>query len=288
MLLLAAAAGNTGYRFDFSPDRLLGLLLIVLFGVFTASLLVKMIRTRSWKACRFQSALALIFLLAAVLYPLFSGNGSLLFSRPALLLLLGALLLTPAVLVFRKLIGSLVTLLVITLLIMAVLFLRGFHAFTGNTLIARIQVRDKSNGVMTLDILPEKNYGPGARTVMQLKGERFGVIVYQVIFDNLAVFFGKQTRFRWLGMTGLDNNFKQTSLKLFPDPWHYRELFTSMERNEVRLPFVRSVQADIASKLGASGSVYRVLIENDGGVTVQPAPAGESLPLETAVTVKPQ
>lgn len=285
--MFALAAADL-YRFDFSPGRLLGLLFIALFAVAAASLLLRMIRTRQWKECRGHAVFFTLFLIIAIVYPFSSGEGDLLISRPALLLFTGVLLLTPAVILFRKLIGSAVVLLAVALITAVFLILQGFHAFTGNTLIARIQVRQVSNGSMTLDIVPEKTYGPGERTVLHLKGDRFGVIVYQVIFDNFAVFFGKHTRFRWLGMTALDNNFRQTALKLFPDPWGYRKMFQAMEKNEVRLPFIRSVQADIASKAAVNGRIYRVLIENDGGVTLEPAPAGSSLPLQPSVPVKAQ
>ena len=69
-------------------------------------------------------------------------------------------------------------------------------------------------------------------------------------------------------MMSFGSNFIQRKVHFFSDGLSRKHLFESLEKRELALPFVRSVQADIATKLAIPGKRYSVWIENDGGVSI--------------------
>lgn len=269
-LPLIAAATPTRFGTDFSLPSLLTLLLLFLFAFFAVWTGRRAFKHRSMQGAWLQLGLAVAALAGCITQAILSGHGMRLLSPFALLFLLGALVLSFLIQTFRKTLGTLTVVLVVAALLLAFLFLRSLAAFTGSTLIATIHVLEKAEQTMTLRVTPEKEGGPEYPSLMRLKGDRFALIVYQVVFNDLAVFFGVKTRYAWLGMTAFDSGFKQTDLKLFPDFLQRKAVLEAMEKNEVRLPFVKSVQASMDSKLAFPGRAYQVFVENDGGVTIRP------------------
>lgn len=284
------------FLWDFSVPVLLSLLLLFL-GCFFLVLAVRQ-RTRYTRQLKkgekaipfwiYSLVMAFLFTSGAVLSVFLTETQSTLFSPFGLAALGFFLLFSILIQTFRKILGTLTALALIAALILAVLFIQSLHAFTGRTRIANIHVLEtartsdahsknhdnthdntKDGQRMTL-LLESLGNKPLAHPVtISLQGERFGVLVYQVIFNDLAVFLGAKTRYAWLGMTAFNRRFEQTDLHLFPDELKRRAIFTRLENNELRLPFVRSVQADIAIKLAREKRHYAVYVENDGGITVE-------------------
>jgi len=264
----AAIAAKYSYNFSIS------FLLVLLFLFLSIFYLVKFsrvyIKEKKLSKAAVPGIISFIFLAATLVTNFIQGSSSMLFSTFSIYFIIGALIVSILMQVFKKTIGSLVTFLVLGIIIMAVLFLRSLTAFTGSTKIAIIRVLDQKAGTMTLQIEPVNNTSVKYPSIIKLKGERFGVIVYNIIFSDLAVFFGAKTRYAWLGMTASTMGFKQTDLQLFKDFLNRKIIFEQIERNELRLPFIKSAQASVTYKIAITGKTYYVFIENDDGVSIRP------------------
>jgi hypothetical protein len=172
--------------------------------------------------------------------------------------------------IFKRSFGTVLVCCCVLLILVVVLFIRSLTAFTGRTLIANIQTLTADGKEMHLLVEPQNGSLPGQEESFSvvLQGDHFGLFVYQIIFDDAAVFLGAKTRYAWLGMTSFDGIFTQKDKLLFPDALSRAGIFDNLERRELSLPFVRSVQADIALKIAHPKMRYAVWIENDGGVTI--------------------
>ncbi len=213
---------------------------------------------------------SLAALVCAVLYGIFLGGLHVFTGAFSWTFLVAALLFSFLVQTFKRSFGTISGLVFAAFIIAIILFIRSLTAFTGRTLIARIHADLADGTQMTLLVEPQPGAIPTADRpfTITLPGERFGLIVYQIVFDDAAVFLGAKTRFAWLGMMSFGSNFIQKKVHFFSDGLSRKHLFESLEKRELALPFVRSVQADIATKLAIPGKRYSVWIENDGGVSI--------------------
>ena len=259
-----------GYALDLSVSTL-GLLLISAAGLFfMARTCKKLLRERSWKAVRVPLLTGAALLVLTLTLTLASGRGSLLTGSFYLffcLITFGLFLLWQFL---RKIAGSILLLTAIGLVLAVVLFIRSLAAFTGDTRIATVTVLSVGTNGISLQLEKAGPSGPEVPTLLRLKGERFGPIVYQAIFSDTAVFLGTKTRYAWLGMTAFDGTLRQSDLHLFPDSLKRMSVFSAMERREVRLPFIRSVQLSMDSKIAVAGSVYDIRVKNNGGILIEP------------------
>lgn len=270
MVLLAAAASAATPNIDLSFGSLPIYVLLFVFAWSGVLFARRAVRHRMPKQHIPSLVISLSALLGSAIYAIATGGLHVFTSPFVWLLLIGLLLGSFLVQTFKRSFGTAMGLLFAGCIIAIVLFIRSLTAFTGRTLIAFIHTDTVTEQEMTLLVQPQ----PGAIAgidrpfTMILPGERFGLIVYQVVFDDTAVFFGAKTRFSWLAMTSFGTNFVQKKVHFFPDGLSKKNLFESLEKREVSLPFVRSVQADIATKLAIQGKKYAVWIENDGGVSI--------------------
>ena len=262
---------NTGYTLDLSTGTL-GVLLLTALGIFfLAKAVKKALRNRSWKKGIMPGAIGLALLAGASVLAIAGGRGALLGSSFYLIFTTACLILFTLWQFVRKIVGSLLLLSLAGLFIAVFLFIRSLAAFTGETKIAVITVLDRDADSITLQLEKKNTSGPDVPTVLKLKGERFGTVIYQVVFDSTAVFLGSKTRYAWLGMTAFSSGARQTDLHLFPDSMKRMAVFSAMEKREVRLPFIRSVQLSMDSKIAEKGKVYDVLVKNNGGILIAPA-----------------
>ena len=254
-----------GYNFDFSFSYLITLLLFFVGAFFIVLCLRNYFKVKSFKQIWIYLVLCCLILGAIIT----TGDLEKIFSKLTLFVFLGALFISYLIQRFRKTVGTLTVLLIISLVILLFLFIRSFTAFTGQTKLATIKVLESKNSKMALYLIPENTKAIDLPTTIPLKGTRFGLIVYQVIFSDMAVFVGAKTRYSWIGMTAFDSGFKQTDLKPFNDFFQKKKIFELMEKKEVKLPFIKSIQAEIPNKIALQGSTYDVYIENDGGITIK-------------------
>jgi hypothetical protein len=171
---------------------------------------------------------------------------------------------------FRKALGIPVVVLLVAVAVLAGAFLQSIHAFTGETEIARIRVIDASPTDMRVELVPR-----GAMPVLlSMKGSYFSPIVKVVIFDDLLVFLGARTWYRFEGLTSFDQNLRQqdSDYRLPQPAGMAAKVWDFFEKNETRIPGVKTAQIEMILKKAQAFGSYRVMVQNDGGVEVVPRP----------------
>lgn len=169
---------------------------------------------------------------------------------------------------FRRALGIPVLVLIVVSAVLLGLFLQSIRAFTGETEIASVRVISVPSSSMRLEISPR-----GTEPVLlTLDGVYFAPIVKVVIFDDLLVFLGARTWYRFEGMTSFDVNLRQGTRDFrFSSPSGISEqLWTLFEQNETRIPGVKTVQIEMPSKRAVEFATYGIMVQNDGGVEVVP------------------
>ncbi len=252
---------------DFSMMGLLSLVFLFASTFAMISSIRWYLKTKDFKKIIIPLVISVVFLLISVLQ--LTSEGKNIFSTFHIIFFLGSLGVSFLLQTFRKTTSSLLIGIFLLFVIMVFLFLRSITAYTGETKIAEIFVSEKTSEGMTLHITPINQNDTPYPKIVKLKGERFGLVIYQVIFTDLAVFLGAKTRYAWLGITGFDSSFKQKSLILFPDFLNKKAIFEKIEKYELSLPFIESAQADIFTKIATENGFYEVFIENDGGTTIK-------------------
>jgi hypothetical protein len=169
---------------------------------------------------------------------------------------------------FKKAMGIPVFVLLLAVVIVFGLFLQSISAFTGETEIAAVRVISADAGAMRLELVPR-----GAQPIsLAMKGSYFAPIVKVVIFNDLFVFMGARTWYRFVGMTSFDQNMRQQDSDFrFPHAMGISErLWGLFEENETRIPGVKTVQIEMTLKKAKEFATYGILIQNDGGVEIVP------------------
>lgn len=151
------------------------------------------------------------------------------------------------------------------------LFFQSVRAFTGETEIATVRALTVTDAAMRLDVAPEGR----PSEVVDLGGDQFAPVVKVVVFDDLWVFLGAKTWYRFVGLIsfttegGLPRQ-SDTVWKLEQPTGISEALWAWFERNEERIPGVKTVQTDVVLKKvqGRSLGTWSVMIQSDGGVEV--------------------
>jgi hypothetical protein len=169
---------------------------------------------------------------------------------------------------FKKALGIPVLVLIIASFVLFGLFFQSIRAFTGETEIALVRVISVAGSTMRLEIAP----GTGEPILVTMDGAYFAPIVKVVIFDDLLVFIGARTWYRFEGVTSFDKNLRQQNTDYrFPRPSGISDLvWTLFENNETWIPGVKTVQIEMPSKRAEEFAIYRIMVQNDGGVEVVP------------------
>jgi hypothetical protein len=184
---------------------------------------------------------------------------------------------------FKKAVGLPFLLVLIAFLIAVVLFVQSLVAFTGETEIARVKVLSADAEGMTLELAPSGE----EPAIIQLDGAYFSPVVKVVIFEDYWVFLGGKSWYRFEGMISFRIEEEDGGLRLkqgerdfyFERPPGISErLFRFFERNEKRIPGVKSVQIEIDTKRVEDTSgvkradedleIFSIRVQNDGGVQI--------------------
>jgi hypothetical protein len=176
---------------------------------------------------------------------------------------------------FRRSVGTITMLLLLALALTGGLFVRSLTAFTGETEIGRVRVLSARDGRMNLEIMPAR----GEPVILPMAGTYFAPVVKVVIFDDLYVFLGAKTWYRFEGLASYSQPKgsavpRQETSYAFPEaqgmPQRLWELF---ERNESRIPGVRSVQIEMDLKRARRELAnYSLRLQNDGGLQIVELP----------------
>ena len=167
---------------------------------------------------------------------------------------------------FRRAAGIPVIVLVLALVAAVGLFLQSVRAFTGETEIATIRVISADPTSMRLELVP-RGQPP---VLLSMKGTMFAPIVKVIIFDDLLVFLGARTWYRFEGLTSFDDALRQQDTDYrFPQPPGMSEtLWKWFERYEARIPGVKSAQTEFTGKKPRELATFGIRVQNDGGVEV--------------------
>ena len=120
---------------------------------------------------------------------------------------------------------------------------------------------------MRLELAPRG----AAPVLLTMDGVYFAPIVKVVIFDDLLVFLGAKTWYRFEGMSSFDENLRQgKSDYRFPQPSGLSErLWAFFEKNETRIPG-ETAQIEMVMKRAREFATYGIKVQNDGGVEIVP------------------
>jgi len=180
---------------------------------------------------------------------------------------------------FKKALGIPILALIAAAVVLTGLFLQSIRAFTGETTIAVVRVISADNDSMRLELLPRD----GEPVLLSMEGEYFAPIVKVIIFDDLLVFLGAKTWYRFEGMTSFklvkDDSgyrFRQGSTDFsFHRPIGISEtLWRFFEANERWIPGVKTAQVEMDLKRPQAQArefgAYNIVVRNNGGVEVVP------------------
>ena len=169
---------------------------------------------------------------------------------------------------FRKSLGIPIMVLLIAVVILCGLFFQSIHAFAGETEIASVRVISVQSASLRLELVPRDR----EPVLLTMAGAYFAPIVRVVIFDDLLVFLGAKTWYRFEGMTSFDQNLRQGNTDYrFPNaPGISEQLWTLFENNESRIPGVKTAQTEMVMKKGLEFTTYGIRVQNDGGVQIVP------------------
>jgi hypothetical protein len=234
--------------------------------------------TRKWVLCCIYLSLGVLAAVGAVLVPgserlVRRVDGTVRLAEPLLpwVALAGfalALLATR----FRKSFGIPVLILLLVAVIALGLFFQSVRAFTGETEIATVRAMTVADAKMRLEVQPEGR----PPEMVDLDGAQFAPVVKVVIFDDLWVFLGARTWYRFVGLvsftTGRDGLPVQSTTGWTLDrPTGISEsLWTWFEANEERIPGVKTAQTELVLKKARSLGTWSIRVQNDGGVEVVP------------------
>jgi hypothetical protein len=221
-------------------------------------------RTRKWVVACVLFSIAIVLALLGVFIP---GPSKVVDIRLAWAALVAAVVAFCA-LRFKKALGIPVMVLLIASVILFSLFFQSIRAFTGETEIASVRVISVSASSMRLEVAP-RGQEP---VLLTMDGVRFAPIVKVVIFDDLLVFLGTRTWYRFEGINTFDEQLLQVkSAYRFPRPLGVsEELWAFFEKNETRIPGVKTAQIEMSSKRAAEFATYGIRVQNDGGVQIVP------------------
>lgn len=180
---------------------------------------------------------------------------------------------------FKKAMGLPILVLLIACGTLVCLFLQSVRAFTGETIIAEVKVISADGGAMRLELVPRE----GEPVLLTMEGEYFAPIVRVVIFDDLLVFLGAKTWYRFEGMTSFKLVKDDTGFRFRQGSTDYyfrrpagisEELWRLFETNEKWIPGVKTAQVEMDLKKPQTQArefaAYDIIVRNNGGVEVVP------------------
>jgi hypothetical protein len=234
-------------------------------------------RTRKWVLCCVWLSIAVLAAVGAVLVPgserlVRRVDGTLRLVEPLLpWVALAGFLIAFLALRFRKSLGVPVLVVGLVALIALGLFFQSVRAFTGETEIGTVKALAVADGKMRLEVQPEGR----PPEMVDLDGEQFAPVVKVVVFDDLWIFLGARTWYRFVGFVSFSSRGgmpvqSATAWTLARPTGISESLWAWFEANEERIPGVKTAQTELVLKRARSLGSWSVRVQNDGGVEVVP------------------
>lgn len=170
---------------------------------------------------------------------------------------------------FRRAVGIPVAVLALVAAVALGLFFQSVRAFTGEIEIATVKALAVDAGRMRLEV----QLAGRPSEVIELEGDQFATEAKVVIFDDLWVFLGAKTWYRFVGLQSFatrDGRTVQMPTMWAPEraPGITETLWRWFEENEDRIPGVKTVQTELTLKRARALGTWSVRIQNDGGVEI--------------------
>jgi hypothetical protein len=142
-----------------------------------------------------------------------------------------------------------------------------FHAFTGKTAILEVDItkvgQEDGTRVSTLvvtDLIEEE------KRTFEVQGTKWGVSANLAVMDNWVMLLGGRTYYRLNSIVGVSEaTIKRQSFHCGTQPT-WDELWIKLEAKEGKIPGVRAVYEEMILKPPVPGRVYRIYLDNDGGM----------------------
>jgi hypothetical protein len=235
-------------------------------------------RTRTWVLVCVWLSLAVLTAVAGVLVPgserllLRQADGTLRLVEPLLpWVALAGFALAFLATRFRKAVGIPVFVLALVAVVALGLFFQSIRAFTGETRIATVKAITVADGRMRLEVQPEGR----PSEMVDLDGDYFAPVVKVITFDDLWIFLGAKSWYRFVGLVSFTTRGElpeqsDTRWALAHPLGISEALWAWFEQNEERIPGVKTVQTELDLKRvqGRSLGTWAVTIQNDGGVEI--------------------
>jgi hypothetical protein len=170
---------------------------------------------------------------------------------------------------FRKAVGIPAAVLALVAVVALGLFFQSVRAFTGETEIATVKALAVADGRMRLEV----QLAGRPSEVVELEGDQFATEAKVVIFDDLWVFLGAKSWYRFVGLQSfstVDGRAVQAPTMWSPDraAGITEALWAWFEQNDDRIPGVKTVQTELTLKRARALGTWAVMIQNDGGVEI--------------------
>jgi hypothetical protein len=142
-----------------------------------------------------------------------------------------------------------------------------FRAFTGKTAVLEVAVREvRQEGRGRITTLVVTDIEDDRKETYRIEGTKWGISANVAVLDNWVLFLGGKTYYRVNSIVGVDQaTIKRQSFYSSSQPT-WDELWEEVEMREGKIPGVRAVYEDIVLKTPVEGRVYRIYVDNDGGV----------------------
>jgi len=170
---------------------------------------------------------------------------------------------------FRKAVGIPAAVLALVAVVALGLFFQSVRAFTGETEIATVKALAVVDGRMRLEV----QLAGRPSEVVELEGDQFATEAKVVIFDDLWVFLGAKSWYRFVGLQSfatVDGRAVQAPTMWSPErsAGITEALWAWFEQNDGRIPGVKTVQTELTLKRARALGTWAVMIQNDGGVQI--------------------
>jgi hypothetical protein len=223
-------------------------------------------RNRKWVIFCIYLSLAIILVLCAIFVPGPEKIKNINF----LFLYCGATAVFFVAFRFKRAFGLPFFIVLLALLIVLLLFIQSITAFTGEVEIARLHILALNKELMKLEVIPKQ----GESLFLEMEGTYFAPVIKVIIFDDLLVFLGAKTWYRFIGMSSYriekGNEIPvQATIFEFDRPGGISEvLYSFYEAYEEVIPGLKSAQIEVIQKKAKESGMYSIRVQNDGGVEV--------------------
>jgi hypothetical protein len=171
---------------------------------------------------------------------------------------------------FKRAFGLPFFIVFLALLVVILLFIQSITAFTGEVEISRLHILAIKNEVMQIEVIPA-----GKESLfLEMGGTYFAPVVKVIIFDDVLVFLGSKTWYRFIGMSSYrkekgKETLIQTDIYEFKQPEGISKgLYAFFEAYEEYIPGLKSVQINVDEKKAKESGMYSIRVQNDGGVEI--------------------